>query len=50
MLITYSSEGDESFYRFEEQSSHIVFKGRRVPMFVQEQGVCILFITCMYII
>ncbi|XXG52757.1 hypothetical protein AAC387_Pa03g0989 [Persea americana] len=39
VFITYSSEGDERFYGFGEQFSHMEFKGRRVPIFVQEQGI-----------
>lgn len=39
VCITYSSEGNERFYGFGEQFSHMDFKGRRVPIFVQEQGI-----------
>ncbi|ERM98111.1 hypothetical protein AMTRI_Chr01g127550 [Amborella trichopoda] len=38
VIITYSSEGDERFYGFGEQFSHMEFKGKRVPILVQEQG------------
>lgn len=39
VCITYSSEGNERFYGFGEQFSHMDFKGKRVPIFVQEQGI-----------
>ncbi|KAJ4978649.1 hypothetical protein NE237_009429 [Protea cynaroides] len=39
VFITYSSERDERFYGFGEQFSHMEFKGKRVPIFVQEQGI-----------
>ncbi|XP_043718657.1 sulfoquinovosidase-like [Telopea speciosissima] len=39
VFITYSSEKDERFYGFGEQFSHMEFKGKRVPIFVQEQGI-----------
>ncbi|XP_042484814.1 sulfoquinovosidase-like [Macadamia integrifolia] len=39
VCITYSSEKDERFYGFGEQFSHMEFKGKRVPIFVQEQGI-----------
>lgn len=39
VFITYSSERDERFYGFGEQFSHMEFKGRRVPILVQEQGI-----------
>ncbi|XP_010263325.1 PREDICTED: uncharacterized protein LOC104601619 [Nelumbo nucifera] len=39
VFLTYSSETDEKFYGFGEQFSHMEFKGRRVPIFVQEQGI-----------
>ncbi|KAJ6741687.1 SULFOQUINOVOSIDASE [Salix viminalis] len=39
ICITYSSEGNERFYGFGEQFSHMDFKGKRVPIFVQEQGI-----------
>lgn len=37
--FTYSSEENERFYGFGEQFSHMDFKGKRVPIFVQEQGI-----------
>lgn len=39
VFITYSSENDERFYGFGEQFSHMEFKGKRVPILVQEQGI-----------
>ncbi|CAK7340243.1 unnamed protein product [Dovyalis caffra] len=39
VCITYSSEGNERFYGFGEQFSHMDFKGKRVPILVQEQGI-----------
>ncbi|KAK4744726.1 hypothetical protein SAY87_011038 [Trapa incisa] len=39
VCFTYSSEENERFYGFGEQFSHMDFKGRRVPIFVQEQGI-----------
>lgn len=39
VFLTYSSEGNERFYGFGEQFSHMDFKGKRVPIFVQEQGI-----------
>ncbi|KAK6942168.1 Glycoside hydrolase family 31, partial [Dillenia turbinata] len=39
VCLTYSSESNESFYGFGEQFSHMDFKGKRVPIFVQEQGI-----------
>ncbi|KAH7511735.1 hypothetical protein FEM48_Zijuj12G0014400 [Ziziphus jujuba var. spinosa] len=39
VCITYSSEANERFYGFGEQFSHMDFKGKRVPIFVQEQGI-----------
>ncbi|KAG0450451.1 hypothetical protein HPP92_026735 [Vanilla planifolia] len=39
IFFTYSSESDEKFYGFGEQFSHVEFKGRRVPILVQEQGI-----------
>ncbi|XP_020583047.1 uncharacterized protein LOC110026450 isoform X2 [Phalaenopsis equestris] len=39
VILTYSSERDEKFYGFGEQFSHMEFKGRRVPILVQEQGI-----------
>ncbi|KAL8493768.1 hypothetical protein ACS0TY_024801 [Phlomoides rotata] len=39
ICITYSSEKSERFYGFGEQFSHMDLKGKRVPIFVQEQGI-----------
>jgi hypothetical protein len=39
VCLTYSSEGNERFYGFGEQFSHMDFKGKRVPILVQEQGI-----------
>lgn len=39
VCLTYSSERKERFYGFGEQFSHMDFKGKRVPIFVQEQGI-----------
>ncbi|GAB4843952.1 hypothetical protein Ancab_013916 [Ancistrocladus abbreviatus] len=39
VCLTYLSEGDERFFGFGEQFSHMDFKGKRVPIFVQEQGI-----------
>ncbi|XP_072961457.1 uncharacterized protein [Typha angustifolia] len=39
VFITYSSCRDERFYGFGEQFSYMEFKGKRVPMLVQEQGI-----------
>ncbi|XP_018850947.2 sulfoquinovosidase-like [Juglans regia] len=39
VCLTYSSEANERFYGFGEQFSHVNFKGKRVPIFVQEQGI-----------
>ncbi|KAK1277352.1 putative alpha-xylosidase 2 [Acorus gramineus] len=39
VFITHSSEEDERFFGFGEQFSHMEFKGKRVPIFVQEQGI-----------
>ncbi|CAI0374636.1 unnamed protein product [Linum tenue] len=39
VVVTYSSDRDEMFYGFGEQFSHMEFKGKRVPIFVQEQGI-----------
>ncbi|GFP80802.1 alpha-glucosidase yihq [Phtheirospermum japonicum] len=39
ICVTYSSEEDERFYGFGEQFSHMDLKGKRVPIFVQEQGI-----------
>ncbi|CDP09576.1 unnamed protein product [Coffea canephora] len=37
--LTYESERSERFYGFGEQFSHMNLKGKRVPIFVQEQGI-----------
>ncbi|KAJ3693758.1 hypothetical protein LUZ60_009238 [Juncus effusus] len=39
VYVTYSSEKDEKFYGFGEQFSRMEFKGRKVPILVQEQGI-----------
>ncbi|WOH06359.1 hypothetical protein DCAR_0625785 [Daucus carota subsp. sativus] len=39
VCLTYSSEKNERFYGFGEQFSHMNFKGKRVPIIVQEQGI-----------
>ncbi|GMJ12170.1 hypothetical protein HRI_004886200 [Hibiscus trionum] len=39
VCLTYASEENERFFGFGEQFSHMDFKGRRVPIFVQEQGI-----------
>ncbi|KAG9156243.1 hypothetical protein Leryth_009125 [Lithospermum erythrorhizon] len=39
ICLTYSSEKNEKFYGFGEQFSHVNFKGKRVPILVQEQGI-----------
>ncbi|KAJ8472037.1 hypothetical protein OPV22_026380 [Ensete ventricosum] len=39
VFITYASDKDEKFYGFGEQFSHMEFKGKRVPIIVQEQGI-----------
>ncbi|WJZ93799.1 hypothetical protein VitviT2T_012710 [Vitis vinifera] len=39
VCLTYSSEENERFYGFGEQFSHLNFKGKRIPIFVQEQGI-----------
>ncbi|XP_010271777.1 PREDICTED: uncharacterized protein LOC104607781 [Nelumbo nucifera] len=39
VFMTYASDRDEKFYGFGEQFSYMEFKGRRVPIFVQEQGI-----------
>lgn len=38
IALTISSERDEKFYGFGEQFSYMDMKGKRVPIFVQEQG------------
>ncbi|KAI5006674.1 hypothetical protein ZWY2020_033917 [Hordeum vulgare] len=39
VFLTYASDRDERFYGFGEQFSYMEFKGRRVPVLVQEQGI-----------
>ncbi|KAG5555986.1 hypothetical protein RHGRI_006576 [Rhododendron griersonianum] len=39
VCLTYTSEANERFYGFGEQFSHMDFKGKRVPILVQEQGI-----------
>lgn len=39
ICVTYSSERNEKIFGFGEQFSHMNFKGKRVPIFVQEQGI-----------
>lgn len=39
VFLTYASERDERFYGFGEQFSRMEFKGKRVPVLVQEQGI-----------
>ncbi|KAL6988025.1 hypothetical protein U1Q18_013771 [Sarracenia purpurea var. burkii] len=39
VCMSYSSEKNERFYGFGEQFSHMDLKGKRVPIFVQEQGI-----------
>lgn len=39
VCLTYSSEENERFYGFGEQFSHLNFKGKKVPILVQEQGI-----------
>ncbi|EPS69986.1 hypothetical protein M569_04774 [Genlisea aurea] len=39
ICITYSSDRNERFYGFGEQFSHLDFKGKMVPILVQEQGI-----------
>lgn len=39
VCFTYSSERSERFYGFGEQFSRMDFKGKRVPIIVQEQGI-----------
>lgn len=39
VFLTYASSRDERFYGFGEQFSRMEFKGRRVPVLVQEQGI-----------
>ncbi|KAI4300889.1 hypothetical protein L6164_034216 [Bauhinia variegata] len=37
--LTYASDKNEQFYGFGEQFSHMNFKGKRIPILVQEQGI-----------
>lgn len=39
VFLTYASSRDERFYGFGEQFSRVEFKGKRVPVLVQEQGI-----------
>ncbi|KAL9232641.1 hypothetical protein vseg_007726 [Gypsophila vaccaria] len=39
VCMTYQSEENERFYGFGEQFSYMDFKGKRVPILVQEQGI-----------
>ena len=39
LFLTYRSEQDEHFFGFGEQFSYFDMKGRRLPIFCQEQGV-----------
>ncbi|GAB2227916.1 hypothetical protein Droror1_Dr00009745 [Drosera rotundifolia] len=39
VCLSYWSEAEERFYGFGEQFSHMDFKGKRVPILVQEQGI-----------
>ncbi|KAL5226399.1 hypothetical protein ABZP36_014664 [Zizania latifolia] len=39
VFVTFASARDERFYGFGEQFSRMEFKGRRVPVLVQEQGI-----------
>lgn len=39
VFLTYASDEDERFYGFGEQFSRMEFKGKRVPILVQEQGI-----------
>ncbi|KAJ3686865.1 hypothetical protein LUZ61_016029 [Rhynchospora tenuis] len=39
VYVTFSSETDERFYGFGEQFSCMEFKGKKVPILVQEQGI-----------
>ncbi|XP_057547685.1 uncharacterized protein LOC130826148 isoform X2 [Amaranthus tricolor] len=39
ICFSYSSEENERFFGFGEQFSHMDFKGKRVPILVQEQGI-----------
>ncbi|XP_028766663.1 uncharacterized protein LOC114724474 [Neltuma alba] len=37
--LTYATDEDERFYGFGEQFSHMNLKGKKIPIFVQEQGI-----------
>ncbi|XP_054818303.1 uncharacterized protein LOC129317906 isoform X1 [Prosopis cineraria] len=37
--VTYATDEDERFYGFGEQFSHMNLKGKKIPIFVQEQGI-----------
>jgi hypothetical protein len=39
VFLTYASSRDERFFGFGEQFSRVEFKGKRVPVLVQEQGI-----------
>jgi hypothetical protein len=39
IFLTFSSEKNERFFGFGEQFSHMDFKGKKVPILVQEQGI-----------
>uniref|UniRef100_A0A0E0JGU8 Glycoside hydrolase family 31 N-terminal domain-containing protein n=1 Tax=Oryza punctata TaxID=4537 RepID=A0A0E0JGU8_ORYPU len=39
VFVTFASSRDERFYGFGEQFSRVEFKGKRVPVLVQEQGI-----------
>lgn len=38
-FLTYASDAEEHFFGFGEQFSHFDLKGRRVPIFISEQGI-----------
>ncbi len=39
LYLTYASTPDEHFFGFGEQFSHVDMKGKRLPIFVMEQGI-----------
>ncbi len=39
LYLTYASTLDEHFFGFGEQFSHVDMKGKRLPIFVMEQGI-----------
>lgn len=39
LFLTYASQADERFFGLGEQFTHLNLKGRRVPIFTQEQGI-----------